>query len=254
MKISSLHVAPDLTLYHTGPSLDLGPLPSFFYFSLSGPDSLGLDPFNQPVQFLNGHMIRVFSLTLPGHENNLPATEAMEVWASDFQKGRNPIQTFLEGFDLAFDFALQNGLIDKAKVGVGGLSRGGFMALHAAARQDAIRYVACFAPLTKLSSIKEFSHFQKDPKIDSLNVETLASQLVQKHVRLYIGNHDTRVGSKDCFHFASSLVDAAIKHQIRSPKVAFLMYPSVGMQGHGTPPEIFRDGADWIRSCLTASS
>lgn len=254
MEISSIHVAPDLTLYHTGPSLHLGPLPSFFYFSLSGPDSLGLDPFNQPVQFLRGEMIRVFSLTLPGHENGLPATQAMQVWADDFAKARNPIQDFLEGFDQAFAFALENQWIQPDKVGVGGLSRGGLLALHAAARQEKIRYALTFAPVTKLSRVKEFAALKEDPTVCSFNAENLCSQLVQKHVRIYVGNHDTRVDTQACFHFAHSLVEASVQHQIRSPKVEFSMYPSIGHQGHGTPPEIFRKGADWIKSCLISSS
>jgi len=254
MEISSINVSQDLTLYYTGPSLDLGPLPSFFYFSLSGPDSLGLDPFNQPVQFLKGEMIRVFSLTLPGHENNLPATEAMQVWADAFAKGENPIEDFLERFDQAFEFALRNEFIQPDKIGVGGLSRGGFLAFHAMARQEKIRHAVAFAPVTKLENIKEFKALKEDSKISALNVETLKGLLAHKQIRIYVGNHDIRVGTKSCFDFASSLVDAAIADQIRSPKVEFSMYPSIGYQGHGTPPEIFRDGANWIKSCLISSS
>ena len=41
-----------ISIYHVGPPLELGPLPTFFYFALSGEESLTLNPYNQPVSFL----------------------------------------------------------------------------------------------------------------------------------------------------------------------------------------------------------
>ncbi len=246
----SLHVAPDVTLYHLGPPLDLGPLPSFFYFSLSGTDSLCLDPFNQPVQFLHGKMIRVFSMTLPGHECDLPATGAMKVWADDFSKKFDPIDKFLDSFALALEFAIQNKFVDPNKMAVGGLSRGGFVALHAAAREERLKFVLAFAPISQLHKVKEFHHLHEDPLVLSLNLSNISQKLIHQHLRIHIGNHDTLVDTPSCFEFAMSVVNHAAQHQIRSPKVEFFLHPSIGHKGHGTPPDIFRQGADWIASCL----
>lgn len=246
----ALTVGPDITLYHVGPPLDLGPLPAFFYFSLSGPDSLTLDPFNQPVQFLQGKMIRVFSMTLPGHECDLPATGAMKVWADDYTKKQDPIDTFLNAFQEALQFTIDQKFVDPTKMAVGGLSRGGFVALHAAAREERLKFVLGFAPITKLYKVKEFSHLQEDPAVRSLDATRLSPNLTKQHIRLHIGNHDTLVDTKSCFEFAMSIVEEANKNHIRSPQVEFLTHPSIGHKGHGTPPEIFRAGADWIASCL----
>ncbi len=247
---SELHVGPDIHLYHVGPPLDFGPLPSFFYFSLSGPDSLCLDPFNQPVQFLHGQMIRVFSMTLPGHENNLPGTQAMKVWADDYAKKTDPIDSFLDSFGIALDFAIKNKFADPEKMAVGGLSRGGFIALHAAAREKRLKSVLAFAPITELHKVKEFSHLQEDPVVRSLDTIHLSKSLTDNQIRFYIGNLDTLVNTKSCFDSAMSIVDAAHEKGIRSPRVELFIYPSIGHKGHGTPPEIFRAGADWISSCL----
>ena len=249
MKPSEIHVGPDLTLYHVGPPLDLGPLPSFFYFSLSGPDSLCLDPFNQPVQFLHGKMIRVFSMTLPGHESNLPPTKAMEVWADDFAKKRNPIMEFLNSFETALDFVIREKFVNPHKMGVGGLSRGGFIAFHAAAREERLKFVLAFAPITKLHMVKEFRTLHDDPVVQSLDAIHLSQSLAGKHLRLHIGNHDTLVGTRSSFDFAMSVVEASLV-KTRSPQVEFSLHPSIGHQGHGTPPEIFRQGADWMATCL----
>lgn len=228
---SALSVSPDITLYHSGPSLDLGPLPSFFYFSLSGPDSLCLDPFNQPVQFLQGKMIRVFSMTLPGHEPPLEAKDALQVLVDDFAKGRDPIGAFLDSFETALAFAIKEQFVDPKKMTVGGLSRGGGIAFHAAARDERLKQVLAFSPVTKLSSLKEFK---------SLNITSYdAPKLVDKRIRIYISNNDTRVGTRNCFDFVEKLVES-------SPKTELFIYPAIGHQGHGTPPEIFQAGANWI--------
>ncbi|HSX13529.1 MAG TPA: prolyl oligopeptidase family serine peptidase [Chlamydiales bacterium] len=244
----AINVAPDITLYHSGPPLDYGPLPSFFYFALSGTDSLMLEPYNQPVEFLHGQMIRVFSMTLPGHESNLPASKAIEVWADDLSQKKDPINDFLDAFEKALDFAIQQKFVDPKKIAVGGLSRGGFIALHAAAREERLKYVVAFAPITDLTQVHEFSSIQE--KVRFLDLSQISQKLIQQNIRLYISNHDTRVSTQSCFDFAMSVVKSATSHQIRSPKVEFILYPPIGHQGHGTPPEIFKAGADWIISCL----
>lgn len=246
-RCSALSVAPDVTLYHTGPALDLGPLPSLFYFAISGPDSLCLDPFNQPIQFLHGEMIRVFSMTLPGHENNLPAKEAMKIWADDISKGRDPVNDFLDSAKLAVDFAIREKFADPLKLATAGLSRGGFIAAHLAARDQRFRYIVGFSPMTRLSKIKEFSHLQENELAKQLDLKQLGGLLADRHLQLYVGNEDKRVGTRECFEFAISVVQ---EKKGRTAQVELLIYPSIGLDGHGTPPEIFKQGADWLNNCL----
>lgn len=249
-KIASLSVTPDLPLYHIGPALDHGPLPSFFYFALSGPDSLCLDPFNQPVQFLQGKMIRIFSMTLPGHEANLSADNAMRVWAEDFSRNIDCISTFLDSVEQAIDFAIRERFVDPNKMGIGGLSRGGLIAAHAAARDERFKYLLGFAPVTRLSLLKEFTFLKEHPIIKSLDVQNLASALAPRHCRFYIGNRDTRVGTHELFHSVMSLVEAAHNQKIRTPQIECIITPSIGRDGHGTSPDIFKQGAMWMADCL----
>lgn len=235
--MKTIAVAPGVTLYHAGPSLDHGPLPSFFYFCISGPDTLSLDPFNQPVQFLNGQMIRIFSLTLPGHD--LSPKEAMKVWAQNLEQGRPFLREFIDQAQTALDFVLREKFADPAKLACGGLSRGAFAAAHLAARDERFRHLLGFAPLTRLTKLKEFAHLHDN----RLDLHLLAPALADRHVRLYIGNDDTQVGTKECFDFASAIVK---EKKTRTAHVEFFMYPSIGKNGHGTPPEIFQQGAQWI--------
>lgn len=250
LKLSLLSIAPDLPLYHVGPSLDLGPLPALFYFALSGADSLSLDPFNQPAQYLQGRMIRIFSLTLPGHEEGLLAANALSLWAEDMRKGIDRIGLFLDQVAQAMDFIIEKKFADPKKMGVMGLSRGGWIALHAAARNANLRFVLGFAPLTQLKLLKEFASLQESPLLNQFNIESLAPLLCTRRIRFYIGNRDTRVGTQECFDFTMRLSEEAAKHGIRTPSVELFITPSIGRDGHGTSPETFREGALWIADGL----
>jgi len=236
--MEEIRVSPDISLYHAGPPLDLGPLPSLFYFALSGPDTLTLDPFNQPVHFLRGQMIRIFSLTLPAHEESLPAAHAMQAWADTFARGHDPLAPFLDQCQTALDFALTNGFADPTKLSTAGLSRGGLIAFHLAARDPRFRKILAYAPVTKLGALKEFAG--KPNPYDALH---LAPKLADRHIRFYIGNRDIRVSTQNCFDFAIALVQAC-KHS--SPPIELILFPSIGRDGHGTSPETFQSGVQWI--------
>lgn len=248
--VATLEVAPDIALYHVGPSLDHGPLPSLFYFALSGRDSLAKDPYNQPVQFLQKHMFRSFSMDLPAHENQLSPTDALTVWAEDFSRGYNCLGEFLDKTSQAIDFAIRERFVDPKKLAIAGLSRGGLIAAHIAARDERFRFLLAFAPMTKLGVAKEFSHLREDPTVRSFDTLDLAQDLCNRHIRIYIGNRDTRVETRSCFEFAAALADKAYEKKIRSPQIEFIMSPSTGQMGHGTPPEVFRAGSMWIAECL----
>ena len=251
MKLQALTAAPGVTLFHTGPSLDLGPLPAIFYFALSGEDSLTLDPYNQPVQSLSGEMVRVFSMTLPAHEGGLSPHDALRVWAEDISKGRDFLAPFLDQIQIAVDFALREKFIDEKKMGLMGLSRGGLVASFVAARDPRFRFLLGFAPLTKLSLAKEFQEILEAPYVQFYDANTLAEQLADRHVRLYIGNRDTRVSTRDCFDFSMNLVNAAHEARIRPAQIELIMTRSIGQMGHGTSPETFAQGAAWLMECLT---
>lgn len=243
---TALPISASQILYFTGPAAEEGPLPALFYFALSGTDSLTLDPFNQPVQFLQGKRMRIFSLTLPGHENQLPPTEAIDRWAQLFSKGKNCLSEFLDQAQEALEVAIEQKLIDPHHIAVSGLSRGGFIAAHLAAREKRIRHLLGFAPLTSLKNTKEFSALQENPLVHSMELEHLNEALYDRHIRLYIGNQDTRVSTRSCFEWVMALVEKAKENRLRSPQIELILTPSIGHQGHGTSPATFQRGISWL--------
>ena len=240
-----------LPIHYRGAALEEGKLPAFFYFALSGKDSLSLDPFNQPAVFLDSYPLRVFSFTIPGHGEGLKNTEAMSFWAQKIEEGVDPLTPFINKCLENIHFLVQNEIVDSEKMAAGGLSRGGFIALHLASRLPELTTVLGYAPLTTMRTISEFNRIHHHPITESLEID--AGALRGKKVRFYIGNRDLRVGTDACYQFIRKLTDLNYDNQIRSPKVELLISPSIGHKGHGTPPETFRAGAEWIASLLTAN-
>lgn len=235
---TAMQVAMALRSDFKGPSLDKGPLPAVIYLALSAEESLHLDPFNQPVNaLLEQPNLRVFSFDLPGHGNGLDKMKAMSYWSEHLEE----VTSFIEQAKEQITALTQKGYLNDQLI-VAGLSRGSYLGLQLAAHDPRIKAVCGFAPLVKLDSLDEFKHAHA-PAID-LNL------LVDKSIRLYIGNHDTRVGTENAYHFIKDLTQISLDKGVRSPQTELIIYPSIGYKGHGTPPEVFESGAEWMAAKL----
>ena len=244
----SLDTPSGLSLNYVGPELNQGALPAFFYFSLSGEESLCLDPYNQPVAYLSDAPLRCISMTMPGHGPGFDSNKAIQYWAQEMAQGRPVLAEFIDQALLAIDELILMKIVDPDKMAIGGLSRGAFLATHVAAREPRIKTLLGFAPLTRLSISEEFQHSKLD--LSPWNLQSLTHALTQTHVRFYIGNRDVRVGTEACFAFIHDLSEVAFQHRVRSPQAELFITPSVGHKGHGTLPPIFFDGSQWIRERL----
>lgn len=249
MQTMKLDSPAGLSIYHSGPPLDRGPLPAFFYFALSGSESLDLNPFNQAVTFLDRTKIRVFSFSLPGHEAGGDHKLGMIHWAEGLQQSPSYLEEFLQRAVVNVDYLIAKGWIDPRHIAAGGLSRGGFIATHLAARHPDINTVVGYSPLTALRQLNEFSKLTPH-LLHQINLENQIPKLLFKSVRYYIGNRDIRVGTPICFDFIYKLTEAAYHNGLRSPNTELIIYPSIGHKGHGTPPSIFEAGAQWLSSQL----
>jgi esterase FrsA len=216
-----------------GPPLAEGPLPAIIYFALSAEESLTLDPFNQPVaawEKISG--LRVFSFTLPGHGPGQDKLKAMSYWAAHWSE----VEQFIEEAKREITILTEQGYLND-RIGVAGLSRGAYIALRLAGIDSRIKAICGFAPLIKVEALDEFKSITKPFELSSL---------IGKPTRLYIGNNDTRVGTKNAYEFIEKLTKISLENGVRSPQTELVIYPSIGYKGHGTPPEIFESGAEWI--------
>ena len=244
--LKKVELKTPLPLYYLGPDLSEGPLPCVFYFALSATETLLTDPFNQPVSHLKNSSLRIFSVDLPYHGKNLPATEALKCWAQAFARGEDVLGDFLLNLKESISMLLSSGSIETTRIAVVGLSRGGFIASHIAAKFPEISTLLIFAPLTHLEAILEFDFLSPSPLIKNLNMSYLTEALSTKAVKAYIGGRDTRVGTDLCYKWIKSLIETAYEKNIKSPPIEFVLKPSIGYLGHGTSKLSFEEGAEWI--------
>jgi pimeloyl-ACP methyl ester carboxylesterase len=250
MSIKHFEIYPGVELTFTGPDLNAGPLPAVFYLALSAHESLSVDPYNQPAVYLSSLPVRIFTLDLPDHGKEHSSQEALKKWAAKFSQGVNVITETAELLATVIGDLILKEIIAKDKCACMGLSRGGLLAAHTAARCLDVKWILAFAPLTKISFAREF-HAMKDlPSVQDTNMEALIPLLLDRKVRFYIGNCDQRTGTRHCFDFIEKLSQAMLQARYRSPSVELMISPSVGFQGHGTPKHIFHHGAQWLAEQL----
>jgi hypothetical protein len=244
--VSTLTSPSGLLIYHKGPPFEEGPLPAFFYFALSGEESLALDPYNQPVAFLEDIPIRTFSFTIPFHGPEFEKSKAMEEWSRAIRNHQDFLKPFVQKSLQNIQYLIELGYVDEQQMMIGGLSRGAFIATHIAAEESRLKTLVGFAPLTQLTILKEFHDLQDHPLVQVYSLLHLIPKCIDKHLRFYIGNRDLRVGTTECFQFIKVLADSAYEKGVRSPHAELVINPSVGHQGHGTLPYIFKDGVQWL--------
>jgi hypothetical protein len=222
----------------------LDALPTVFYFTLSKEASLTIDPFNQFTAFFQEKNIRVVSFDLPYHSSIETFHTAIEKWCAHFKQGQDILTPYFEKVISAIDELILKGIVDKDNISIAGLSRGAFVACHIASRHPLINKIVGFAPLTTLAKVKEFKDVPYNKNLDLINI---ASSLIGKELRFYIGNTDTRVGVESCFEFINALSFENHEAKIRPIKVELIIQASHGHLGHGTLAPTFENGALWIQ-------
>ncbi|MCH9631017.1 MAG: hypothetical protein S4CHLAM37_10290 [Chlamydiia bacterium] len=251
MHVREFFTEDDFHVSYVGPPLEDGPLPCVFYFALSALDSLTLDPYNQPVvELVKDNNMRVFSMSLPGHEPPLLKENAFAYWAENVINNNDILTPFLKQTCKAIEYLKEKDYIRAETTAVMGLSRGGFIASHIAAMLPFIDKVIGFAPVTKIEHTSDFKELVEHPIVRRLSLSRHLQKLSKKKICFYIGNRDERVGTKHCFDFISSL--AELKHKLREKKGSYKLNikDSIGFMGHGTSPEVFKEGAEYAKSLI----
>jgi len=242
-------------IYYQGLGPEAGQLPAFFYFALSGEDSLELPPYNSPASLLEGEPLRVYSITIPGHGPGHDKFHAMQYWADQIAQENYILKTFFDKAASSIEWLIKEGYVDPNHIAVGGLSRGAFVAAHVAARNTRIKTVLGFAPLTRLGELNEFASVEQSTRVkiraSALDLEHLVDQLTHvHHLRFYIGNRDERVSTDACYHFIRRLADKAHEIRARHMNIELRITHSIGHKGHGTTPQIFAEGIGWLKEQL----
>lgn len=240
-----------IEFHYLGPSLSEGPAPTIFYFALSAQATLLVDPYNQPITSLDFHRVRVMTCTIPEHEEPKSPYDAIASWVQHLQNHQDILTSFFKKVAEAIHVMIEKNMIKIHQFGLMGLSRGAFIATHLSYYFDFPIPVVGFSPLIKLSQTKEAQEAKM--LTSSLDLTNFKDKLIDKRIFYFIGNKDSRVGSKICADFIFDLALLANEKNIRSLPFELKVFPSIGYMGHGTPKAIFIEGSKLLLAKIDGS-
>lgn len=197
---------PDsLTLHHTEEGVRFGiwgspparPAPTLFILAGTIEDTLTRPAFRQAGNELANEGWLCVSIDLPDHgaERKDGEPGGLAAWRLRAERGEDFVGETAVRLQCVLNHLIGAGWTDPSRVVASGTSRGGFMALHFAAREPRVRMAVTFAPVTDLEALSEFAGLETHPFVRGLAVSGQAASLAGRPVWLVIGDRDERVGT-----------------------------------------------------------
>lgn len=221
------------------------PSPTLFFLAADGNSTLRDPSFLQCGAELHGAGVFCLSIDLPGHgaESRDGEPQGLAAWRMRIDAGENPLKDLSARITSVIDHLAATKRTDLTRLGVCGVSRGGFAALHASAADPRLRCVVLYSPVTSLPALLEFEDAEPTNLLRELDLASIANSLVQRDIWLTIGDHDERVDTDAAVQFARRVSDAAAT--LKAPgRVELHVCPA---DGHTTPAGASQESADWIR-------
>jgi dienelactone hydrolase len=168
-------------------------------------------------------------------------TAGLSGWAQRLAAGEDFIPPFLSKVSAVLDFLVAGGTVDPARIGVYGVSRGGFLSLYFAAADRRVKWCAAFAPVTDLLALDEFHGMNGNAMVRSLALDRIASRLTGRPIWIAIGNNDDRVGTDHTIYFSRRVVEESLA-QGKPPDLELHI---TNAQGHNRAPGDWEAAVAW---------
>lgn len=221
------------------------PAPALFIFATSADDSVANPGYAKIGHLLAKRDVLSISLDIPCHGGDVrPGEQASSLsgWRTRLEKDGDLVPTFTKKVSTVLDYLIKERYTDPRKVAACGTSRGGFMALHAAAAEPRIGYVVALAPVIDLLALSEFAGMDKHEPTKALALANHADKLAGRAVWLCIGNHDERVGTDHSIVFTRKLVAASVARK----KPANVELHVMATNGHRIHATAHDEAAAWL--------
>jgi dienelactone hydrolase len=173
-----------------------------------------------------------------GHPSSLTG------WASHAKKGEDFMGPYVRKCVDVLDHLIAEGVTDARRVVVQGVSRGGFCALHFAAREPRIQAVVAISPVTNPLALTEFAGVTP-AQVAEISLDHTLEKLSGRTVWISIGNSDDRVSTDDCIQFSRRLVATTRTLQ---PKLNLIpVHLKIGVSaGHRSLDDAYVSAADFL--------
>ena len=220
------------------------PAPTLFILAGSLEDALGNDDYAKVGRLLLKKGFVCVSVDIPCHGKDHKGIKpaGLAGWRSRLENGDDLLLPFTKNVSAVLDHLIKEGITDASRVAICGTSRGGFMAVHAAAAEPRIRCVAAFAPVTDLLALREFTGMEKNAPTRDLDLRKHADKLAGRSLWLCIGNNDQRVGTDQAIAFTRKMV-AASQAKKKPADVQLHVMDTVGHRIHASAHE---EAAAWF--------
>ncbi|HYF35992.1 MAG TPA: alpha/beta fold hydrolase [Prosthecobacter sp.] len=180
----------------------------------------------------------------PGQPSSLPG------WAIRCQKNQDFISPYVRNCIDVLNHLIAEGITDPQRVAVQGVSRGGFCALHFAARESRIKAVIGISPVTNPLALKEFAGVTSE-QVAPISLDHVLEPLAGRTVWISIGNSDDRVSTDDCIAFTRRLV--ATTRKLQPQLNLFPVHLHVGMSaGHRSTDDAYASAAEFLLKTFPA--
>jgi len=191
-----------------------------------------------------GWMYVVLDPACEGYDWKEGQTPSLSGWAAHAKKNEDFLGPYVRNCVDVLDHLIAEGVTDAKRVAVQGVSRGGFCALHFAAREPRIKTVVGISPVTNPLALKEFAGVTAE-QVKGISLDQVLERLVGRTVWISIGNSDDRVSTDDCIAFSRRLVATTRKLQ---PKLnLFPVHLHVGVSaGHRSTDDAYSSAADFL--------
>jgi dienelactone hydrolase len=191
----------------------------------------------------SGYLFASVDMPCHGRQQRDDEPQGLNGWSRRAARNDDFVAESNARLSAVVDHLIGTGQSEPERIAVCGSSRGGFLALHFAARDSRVRCAALFAPVTDLIALSEFRGLEENQLVQSLSLERHVKKLAGSPIWIMIGDQDGRVGTDRAIRLAR-LVTAASLEAKRAGRVELHVLPEP--RGHSLPPESSIQAATWI--------
>ncbi len=191
-----------------------------------------------------GWVYAVLDPACEGHDLKPGQPSSLSGWAIHAKAKEDFLGPYLRNCIDVLDHLIAEGVTDPQQVAVQGVSRGGFCALHFAAREPRIKAVVGISPVSNPLALKEFAGVTAE-QVAYISLDQVLEPLAGRTVWISIGNTDDRVSTDDCITFSRRLVATTRK---LNPQLTLIpVHLRVGVSaGHRSPDDAYALAADFL--------